>query len=140
MEQIACPDCQLLLDANLVFGHLVRQHQRLPRPDEDLTQGDQGDDDDDCKVVGDTAMLDIVSEFISDIRVSDNRKREKEASENLLFRLNEARKRRWQSSSSAAVVIKSSKPGHRIVTRAPLLLRPSPPPPSSNVIVAAAPQ
>ena len=137
MEQIACPDCQLPLDATLVFGHLVRQHQRLPRPDEDLTQGDQGDDDD-CIVVGDTAMLDIVSEFISDIRVSVNRKREKEASENLLFRLNEARKRRWQSSSSAAVVIKSSKPGHRIATRAPLF--PLPPPPSSNVIVAAAPQ
>ena len=126
MEQIACPDCQLPLNSDLVFGHLVRQHHRLPREDEDFTQGDHGDD---CIVVEDTAMVAIVAEFIGRDRESDsdNRKREKESRENLSLRLKEARKRKWQNSPSVTVTVKKS--GHRIFTRAPPLPPPPPPPP-----------
>ena len=65
MDLCCCPDCLCLLPSTLLFGHLVRVHRRIPRPEEDpaATSGEV-----EVLVTSDTALEELVSEFLTSMR------------------------------------------------------------------------
>jgi hypothetical protein len=64
--KMICPDCGRVVLKNLLFGHILTSHKRIPRPNEceDLIKID-----DEVEIIHDQAMHDLVNNFVSNTRV-----------------------------------------------------------------------
>jgi len=68
MNVSACPDCQLVMASNLIFGHLIRLHRRVPQPHEDPHHGLREVEEEEVCITWDADLWDVVSDFVTTMR------------------------------------------------------------------------